>query len=49
MWSVKEASKELGISGQRIRKLLAQGRLKGKKVSGVWVILDLYYTKKRGK
>lgn len=45
MWSVKEAAKELGVSGQRIRKLLAQGRLKGKRLSGVWVVLELSYAK----
>ena len=49
IWSVKEASKELGISAQRVRKLLSEGRIKGKKVSGVWIVLELFYTKKRGK
>ena len=48
MWSVKEAAKELGISEQRVRKLLAEGRIKGKKLDGTWVVLKLSYTKKRG-
>lgn len=49
MWSTKEAAKELGISERRVRKLLAEGRIEGKKVSGSWVVLDPSYTKKRGK
>jgi len=49
MWSVKEAAKELNISIARVRKLLAEGRIKGKKVGNYWVVLELSYTKKRGK
>jgi len=48
MWSVKEAAKQLNISEQRVRKLLAEGRIKGQKVGDTWVILELSYTKKRG-
>ena len=48
IWSVKEAAKELGISEQRVRKLLAEGRIKGKKLNGTWIVLRLSYTKKRG-
>lgn len=48
MWSVKEAAKALGISEQRVRKLLAEGRIKGKKIGDTWVVLELSYTKKRG-
>jgi excisionase family DNA binding protein len=48
MWSTKEAAKELGISERRVRKLLAEGRIKGKKLAGTWVVLELFYTKKRG-
>lgn len=48
IWSVKQAAKELGISEQRVRKLLAEGRIKGKKLDGTWVVLELSYTKKRG-
>jgi len=48
MWSVREAAKELGISEQRVRKLLAEGRIKGKKLDGTWVVLKLSYTRKRG-
>lgn len=48
IWSVKEAAKKLHISEQRVRKLLAEGRIKGKKLDGTWVVLELSYTKKRG-
>lgn len=48
MWSVKEASKQLGISEQRVRKLLIQGRIKAKKIGRDWVVLELSYTKKKG-
>ena len=48
MWSTKEAAKELGISERRVRKLLEEGRIKGEKINGTWVILKLSYTKKRG-
>jgi len=45
--SVTEAAQKLGISVQRVRVLLAQGRLKGKKVGGTWVVQGLSYTKMR--
>jgi excisionase family DNA binding protein len=48
IWSVKEAAQKLGISERRVRKLLAEGRIKGKKLDGTWVVLELSYTKKRG-
>jgi excisionase family DNA binding protein len=44
--SVTEAAQKLGTSRQRVRVLLAQGRLKGKKVGGTWVVQGLRYTKK---
>jgi len=47
MWSVKDAAEKLGISERRVRKLLEEGRIKGKKISGSWVVLELSYTKKR--
>ena len=48
IWSVKEAANKLGISERRLRKLLAEGRIKGKKLDGTWVVLELSYTKKKG-
>ena len=45
--STNEAAKKLGISEQRVRVLLAEGRLKGKKVGDTWVVQGLNYTKIR--
>ena len=45
MWSVTEAAHLMGISGQRIRKLLAEGRIKGSKVGGTWIVLQPSYTR----
>lgn len=45
--STKEAAQKLGISEQRVRVLLAEGRLKGRKVGGTWVVQGLSYTKIR--
>ena len=47
MYSVKEASAELGISKRRIRQLLAQGRIEGKRLGRDWVVLTLDYQRKR--
>jgi len=46
-YSVKEASEKLGISPQRIRVLLSQERIKGKKLGRDWVVLSLEYKRKR--
>jgi excisionase family DNA binding protein len=47
MYSVREAAKELGISERRVRKLLEEERLGGRKLARDWVVLDLNYTRKR--
>jgi len=47
MYSVKEASAKLGISERRVRQLLVQGRIEGKKLGRDWVVLGLDYTRKR--
>ncbi len=47
MYSVKEAADRLGISDRRVRKLLEEGRIKGRKLGRDWVVLDLNYTRKR--
>lgn len=47
IWSVKQAAALLGISGQRVRKLLKEGRIRGKKLNGTWVVLSLVYERKR--
>lgn len=38
LMSVKDAAKALGVSGSRVRQILASGQLKGAMVSGVWVV-----------
>jgi excisionase family DNA binding protein len=48
MWSVKQAAELMGISEQRLRRLLKEGRIKGKKLNGTWVVLELGYKHKRG-
>ena len=47
MYSVRETANRLGISGQRVRQLLAEGRIKGKRIGRDWVVLSLAYTKKK--
>lgn len=47
MYSVKEAAKELGISDRRVRVLLNEGRIEGKKLGHDWVVLSLDYKRKR--
>lgn len=37
-WSVREAADALGVSPQRVRELLAAGRLAGHKVGGRWLV-----------
>lgn len=46
MWGTKEAARELGLSEQMVRKLLLQGKLKARKISGRWVILSLEYDRR---
>jgi len=48
MYSTREAAQHLGISIRRVQKLLKEGRIKGKKLDGTWVVFELSYTKKRG-
>ena len=47
MYSVKDAADKLGISEQHLRLLLKKGEVKGKKLGGTWVVLDLNYARKR--
>jgi len=47
MYSVKEASSKLGISDSHCRRLLEQGKIKGKKLGHDWVVLRLEYRRKR--
>ena len=43
IYSVKEAANRLELSERWIRKLLEDGRMKGKKLARDWVIYDLDY------
>ena len=47
IYSVKEAATKLGVSDRRVRKLLEEGRIKGRKIGRDWVVLDLGYKRKR--
>jgi excisionase family DNA binding protein len=47
MYSVKEAAVKLGISERRVRQLLAEERIEGKRLGRDWVVLSLDYKRKR--
>jgi len=45
--TVKEASEQLRISERRVRYLLKEGRIEGKKLGRDWIVLSLDYNRKR--
>ena len=45
--SSKEAAEKLGLSHDHVRRLLEEGKLKGKKIGHSWVVFDLNYQRKR--
>lgn len=47
MYSVKKASKKLGLDTSQIRRLLVKGEIKGVKLARDWVVLELTYKRKR--
>jgi excisionase family DNA binding protein len=47
MYSVSEAAPKIGISERRLRQLLEEGRIEGKKLGRDWVVLSLDYKRKR--
>ena len=47
MYSVKEAAQKLGLDTSQVRRLLAQGEIKGKKLARDWVVLELNYKKRK--
>ena len=47
IYSVKETATKLGVSDRRVRKLLEEGRIKGRKIGRDWVVLNLNYIRKR--
>jgi excisionase family DNA binding protein len=47
LYSVLEASEAMGISEQRVRKLLSEGRIEAIKVGKTWAITKLGYERKQ--
>ena len=47
MYSVKEAAQKLGLDTSQVRRLLAKGSIKGKKLARDWIVLELNYTRRR--
>ncbi|KPK23303.1 MAG: hypothetical protein AMJ70_03815 [Dehalococcoidia bacterium SG8_51_3] len=47
IFSVNEAASKLGLDTSQIRRLLAKGEIKGKKLGRDWVVLELNYQRKR--
>ena len=50
VYTVAQVARKLNISDRRVRKLLEEGRLKGKKIGRDWIVWKLdYILMKRGK
>lgn len=47
VFSVMEAAKVIGLDPSQVRRLLAKGEIKGKKLGHDWVVLSLDYKRKR--
>ena len=47
VYSVSEAAQKLGLDTSQVRRLLAKGEIKGKKLGRDWVVLELSYKRKR--
>ena len=47
MYSVKEAAQKLGLDTSQVRRLLAQGKIKGVKLARDWAVLELSYKRRR--
>ncbi len=45
--STNEAAKRLGLDPSQVRRLLAKGEIKGKKLGRDWVVLSFDYKRKR--
>lgn len=46
MYSVKEASAHIGLTDRRVRQLLVQGQIEGRRLGRIWVVLSLDYRRK---
>jgi len=47
MYSVKQASEILCLDTSQVRRLLAEGEIKGVKLARDWVVLELNYIRRR--
>ena len=47
MYTVKEAADKLSLDTSQVRRLLASGDIRGKKLGRDWVVLELNYERKR--
>jgi excisionase family DNA binding protein len=47
MFTTKEAADRLGLEVSHIRRLLEQGKMKGRKLGRDWVVLSLDYQRMR--
>lgn len=45
IYSVNEAAQKLGLDTSQVRRLLAQHKIKGKKLGRDWVVFNLNYKK----
>ena len=47
VYTTQQAAKELGLEVSHVRRLLEQGKIKGKKWGRDWQVLSLDYQRKR--
>ena len=47
IYSVKDAAQRMRISDSHLRRLLEEGKVRGKKLGHDWVVLGLRYRRKR--
>jgi excisionase family DNA binding protein len=47
VYSVQEAAEKLGLDTSQVRRLLAKGEVKGKKLGRDWAVFSLDYKRKR--
>ena len=47
IYGVNEAAQKLGLDPSQVRRLLGEGKIKGKKLGHDWVVLSLDYKKRK--
>ena len=47
MYTVKEASQNIGLDPSQVRRLLRSGDIKGRKWGRDWMVLELTYSRRR--